>query len=346
MKRVLTAMLLAAVSMSAWAGELQPKQVAAGAVWVAHVDVQAFLGSQTGQLLVDLLKEQSQFDSQLKAFVATWGFNPLKDLKGVTFYGTDFTPDSMVAIGNGTYSKDTLLKWLKANKDHTESPYGDFTIHHWIQPPENPGENGVRFGVFYSDDTVVIARTKETLEKAIDVMQGKANSLDPKADLLPEQPKGTFAVAVVKGRPPQTPKPNGLMFWNPSPITKSITGGHYVVGELDKKLFVTGALTAASDKEAKKIRQIAQGWVAMAQMAQEDNPQSQPAMVNVLAGITIAGESNQVTLNASLSVDDLKVMANEVRKAREIASQAVERAASQRAQGVQSGTGGASSQPA
>ena len=130
-----------------------------------------------------------------------------------------------------------------------------------------PGKKQV--GCFYDDNTVVIGNSISTMQKALDVMDGKGGNMAKKPLAgLGESPKGTFIVAAAGGIEmpgKDAGKPEAAIF-------RQIVSAALQAGEMDGKLFVNLVGTIKTAERAAKVGQIIQGLVAFGQVMMEDRP--------------------------------------------------------------------------
>ncbi len=313
---VWAAVLLATQALSA--APLAKEKVSDQAKWVAHLDVEAAVASQLGQMVLDHFAKDDAFQAKINEFVSAAGFDPRTDLKGVTLYGTAFDAAAGVAIVQLNYDRQKLIDLLAANKDHQEAQVGERTMHSWSQKPEDANDDGVRVGCFYDDSTIVIARKQNALEAALAVLDGKAASLaKAKSTLLPQDRKGAFLLAAAEGLPAEGIKTRTL---------RMFTGGQLVAGQDGNTVFASARLTAASVQKAQQLAQAAQGFLAMAQLAAVQGPEDAPAdgakaaLLNLAAKVQVnvaeADNAGVITIEASATIEELAALADKAAKAR------------------------------
>ena len=316
MSKSFTAILcsVAFLSTSLLAGPVQDKQVSAAAKWVVHVDVEGAVASGVGQYLIQKGKDKNLAAKTAK-FKDKFGFDPLVDLQSVTLYGEDFDPAGGVAIIQAKVDQATLLKQLAANTGHKELKYGNRVVHQWTQAATGHMPAGDRFGTFYSDNITVIAQTQAVLQRAVDVLDGKADNLTKaKSSLLPKSPKGTFFVfsAIDIAMPKDAAARR--------PVMQNISSGSAVAGEDDNGLFYKGEMTAKTADDAARIQQVIEGFLGLAALWNERPAVSDvpaPDASALLKGVKASAEDKAISLEATASLQDVQTFIDSAIKFRE-----------------------------
>ena len=321
MKKSLVTIVCVTVLTSAGllAGPLQKEQVSAKAKWVAHLSIEDLVASGMGKYILEKANEEQGLEGRLNAFAKVFGFHPVQDLKSITLYAENFEPSGGVAVIQGDMDQEKLRQLLALNKGYQESKYGDKPVHRWIQKPEGKKDDGVRFGTFYSDKVVVIARTEDVLKHAIDVLDGKAaNFSKAKTNFLPEAPSGTFLIVAATDLPAKTDKPNAATL-------KNISAGRLVAGQSDKTVFLKASLTANTEDNAALIQQVVNGFLALAQLnliqQQATHPETGKGL-SLLKAVKATVKGTSVQLEASFPMAEVKQfieLSRKIRKAAEAA---------------------------
>ena len=282
-RSLLSLFAVLSVSVSAWAGPLQKEAVSADAKWVVHLDVEGLIASDVGQAVLALARDKDPgLDTKIAAIAEKIGADPLKDLKGITLYGTAFDGKDGVAVIRASVNQEKLLGLLAANESHKEITVGERKAHQWVEKKRGPGDDGVRVGAFFGDDTVVIARSVEALTKALDVLDGKQSSLAADSALSPDGDKPPLFWAAVMDLPVPTAaeaaaeaaaagaaeKAVKVNVKLPNAeFLKRVSGGSLLAGSAAGEVFGKVALIARSAEDGARIRQMVQGLVAFGQMA-------------------------------------------------------------------------------
>lgn len=298
MNRIAFALILLATAAIAVAGPVKTTDIAPDAKWVVHVDVEAAVASQIGQGLLNTAKER-RFEEHLQHIVDTFGFDPTKDLASVTLYGTSFQPAEGVAIFKGKFNKDKLLGLAAANEGHSEITYGDYKIQRWTETSRHEMDNGVRYGVFHDDGTVVIGHSEDALKSALDVLDHKVAGT---SSIVPDLSPGTFIFAAGNGLP-AIPHggPHAQMF-------KKLSGGVMQMGESGDSAFLKVKLTAKETEDGDLLRQMIGGMLAFATMATEPaegSDQPAPPWAALVQGAEVGGTGKSVELNVTVKTQTL-----------------------------------------
>lgn len=304
---------------SLFGGPLQKEQVSANAKWVAHLNVEGMVASGLGKYILEKANEEQGIEAKMNAFAKLFGLNPLTDLEGITLYAENFEPSSGVAIIQAKMDQEKLRQLLVLNKGHQESKYGDKPVHRWIQKPEGKKDDGVRFGMFYSDKVVVIARAEDVLKHAINILDGKAANLSKaKTNFLPEAPSGTFLIAATTDLPGKTDKPQATTLRN-------ISAGWLLAGQSDQTVFLKASVTANTKENAALMQQVAIGFLALAQLNlnQQQATHSETGKgLSLLKAVKATVKGASVQLEASFPMAEVKQyieLSRKIRKATEAA---------------------------
>jgi hypothetical protein len=308
MKSIAFALMVATAAGVGFAGQIAPADVAPGARWVVHVDVEALVASQMGQYAIAQIQQQGLSD-KLQGFIVKFGSDPTKDLAGVTLYGTGFDLASGVAIFKGKFDKPKLFDLLNQNEGHEQTAYGNYAIHRWVEPPHqmrHPGgqyggfkDDGVRVGAFRNEDTIVIGHSAGALTAALDVLDGKGAGT---ADVIPKVAPGTIFLAA--GKDFQAAQRPTRQSW----MLQGISGGVVQAGESSGTSFLNVALTARSAEDGDRIRQMLNGLLAFASaMAQGTGTPDRPAppWAPLIQGLQVGGTADSVSLTATVETAKL-----------------------------------------
>ncbi|HUS90731.1 MAG TPA: hypothetical protein VM695_02735 [Phycisphaerae bacterium] len=307
MKRVLAGVCVLAVCGSmAPAGPMKMDRVAGDARWVAHLDVAALLNSGIAKFILAEAEKKGSFLEGIAQVRQTLGFDPLKDIRGVTLYGKVIGDETAVVVVDATVDQPKLLELLAGNPGYKAHEHGDRTLHQWTDAAKTVVKDGqevlkpakTNYGCFADADTIVVGSTLDLLKGAVDVVDGKADSLAKSGGIkiLPTPSKGAFLVGAAEGiRIPEDPaKPQNAIF-------RTITDVSIEAGELEGNTFAS--ITAMTDdvQKATKLRQIVQGFVALGQMMLAER-QDLPALAE---NIQVGGQDRLVTVNASVPTESL-----------------------------------------
>lgn len=277
--RVLTSVLLASLCLAAvpaWAGPLQKSEISPGANWMLHADLDAFRNSTFGKLLIGELKAQG-VDAKFQEFATVFSFNPLTDVRGVTLYGKGKDRNNAVGIIDGQFDADKLLNIVRWNPQYQEITYQDVTLHRWLNEDKKGGTAGeLMYGYIHKGREVVISSGLDALKQAVDVLKGSGTGASAAlTSQVPQGDTGTFlqvaatGIGEMVGESPQ------------AAILKQANSLTLTAGEAGEKAFVGIRLQGQSAEVAENILKMAQGLVAMGQLAAQEQPKLSELAKNV-----------------------------------------------------------------
>jgi hypothetical protein len=275
-----------AVGGTAFGAGLSRSIVSAQANWVAHLDVEKFNQTEIGKMVRAQLQETGDA-AKLEQFKAISSFHPLDDIKGVTLYGRGKEQANAVAVFEATFNKDTLLTLLRYNPTFTEAAYGDHQIRSWIDDKENGNEAKRQYGCFHGDNLVVLGSSLETVKHSLDVLDGKADNARTQRQfglMRRRATQGAFIVAAADGVGKMAEQ------WQQTVMLKNTEQSSLIAGETEGKLFVELNLLAVSEQTAQELMQVAQGIIAMLNLAGKD----QPHVAELASGIKVTAQENLV----------------------------------------------------
>jgi hypothetical protein len=254
------------------AGPLQKQQVPAAAKWAVHANVEAFLASKTGDFALQELKKRG-FDEALTNIQNAFAFDPTKDLKSVTVYGLRFGDHAAVILIHGTMDRDRLTEVVRSNETYKELKYGTHTVHQWTDNPQAVEPGPTKFGSFHGDGLLVLTEDVRLHEQALDVLDRKADSLaGPGASgFLPAASEGSFLTAYVKELPSiGKGRPEAA-------ILGKLASGSLQVAESSGRLSAHLAVTARTARTAGNLRKVAEGFLALMDLAGPEQEGQAPA---------------------------------------------------------------------
>ena len=148
LRTTLLAVLL--VALSAYpllAGPLKHSQIPSDVKWVVHGDLEQLQKTKIRELVLAELMEKG-LQEKMDAIEKMVGFDPTKDLKSVTLYGTVYEERQGIVLVQCDYDRVLLMGMLQLDAAHKESSYKKHAIHAWDDSPAN-------FGCFYDEQLVV-----------------------------------------------------------------------------------------------------------------------------------------------------------------------------------------------
>jgi hypothetical protein len=273
------------------AGPLDQRKVGSDARWIVHVDVEGLRKSSFGEYLInDLVKPVLDKADELKE--ANLSIN-LTNISSITAYGPAFSksPEGVLMISTSADVKKDLdsVTGMFLLSAGTNAP---FTMVEKDPLPLYSFAKTVYFAP--SDRTLLVAKSRDQIERAHRVVQGKEESLAKSSSFknFKQPPNSFFSVAVAEGflgaagMPPQ------------AQILKETSGGRLCLGERDDKVFVNLVFQGRDDMATTRIQQVLQGIVALVSLSQQDQE-----ITRLAGGTKIASEGQDVLVNVEYPVD-------------------------------------------
>lgn len=262
------AILVALVAVGQ-AAPMDPRAVADGATWVAHLDVDAMRASVVVQNAYREFNEKCPIAEAASPMFdvsrAMLGLDPREDLRGITLYGTQLGKEQGVLIVYATVNRALLEEKVKGARGYESSPHGPHTLHTWLYKDPR-GERRVT-GAFYKDQCLVFSGSKEDAAAALDVLDGKRPSLTHRL-LAAKIPAGAFVVFRAVG----IAEVPGAANW-----VKEIESAAFAAGENEDRSFFEVQVTAKSPQAAELLGKVAEGIRAAAVLHAGGGSQGQAA---------------------------------------------------------------------
>lgn len=135
--------------------------------WVLHLDLDALRNSKLGVLIQTEL--ESKYNQKIKALEEWLGSNLLTDIHNFTLYGPDSQEQNTVVLAAGQFQSSKLIALLMFNPQYQETTYGPYTLYEWMA--EQHGKKQI--GTFARQNLIVISQNQQSLQQALDVLDGK-----------------------------------------------------------------------------------------------------------------------------------------------------------------------------
>jgi hypothetical protein len=258
----------ALLTTSLHAAPFKGADVSSDAKWVMHADIEQLRGTELGKFILEKLNADD-ISNKIAAFSAVFGFDPRKDVDSVTLYGKSEKPDQAVAVIGGKIGADQLVTLLKANSTYESQTYGNYTIHSWID--EKKPYEGRQFGVVHGGGKLLISRGAPMLQEALDVLDSKHAVIDPATvlgkSLLAQAPFVVLGADLNAARAAQGEDTHE------NEMMKNVNSAQLGLGERDGSFRFDVTLSAKDEPSAAGLQQVVQGFLAMAAMGAEQNPE-------------------------------------------------------------------------
>lgn len=269
---------LAAITGGALAGPLTPQRVAPGATWVAHIDVEAFVGSPMGRAFLDG-QNPNDLGQGVSDLRDQFGLDVTRDIKGITVSGQSSNDDDALIVISTTAAIDQPLARIgELVPNYAAITEGTRTIHTW-----NDGGETTYAYVRHGDDpverVVIFSENLDHLRQGMLRLEG-VGAADPVPALAGPGPAAGVYVYFSASDLPSVLDDEGA-----AAILQSAQSLTFEAGDNAGTFFARAALATQNPEEAVSMQQIAQGMYAMARMAVAGEPEAQKH-VHLMNGFT------------------------------------------------------------
>jgi hypothetical protein len=287
---VLTACTL--VALAAQAAPLQRADVINDPVWMVHVDADGLKSTVVGQyILAEMAKPEAQ--QKLAALQSIFGFDPRKDLHGLTLYGATQAQEDGVLLVYADFDAARLTTLAEGAKEHESVKHGQRTIHSWIDEKKEE-KNGVKPRTYaaIAGKLVVFGQKESSVAAALDVLDRAKPSLLTNMQFAQFAPAPAFIQGAA--RKPELPgsDPSAAILKQSKMVTLT-------VNEAQRKLQAALALEADTEEIAGQIESIGRGLIGLLSL-QKEKPEAQ----KIAQGLVVQKQGLVVKATLSLSADD------------------------------------------
>jgi hypothetical protein len=238
----------------AHAGAFRAADVAAGAKWVLHADLDQFKQTAVGRLFVDGLAAD-EHARKLDALEAVIGMDVRRQLGGWTMYGLSGDKQDSVILASGNFDPAQFIKLVRANDHYRTFAHAGTTVHAGRNEKSEPF-----FIAFPATGRAVVASSEPGIKDALDVLGGGKPSLAQQnaAGLPLEGSSGRafFAAAAAL---------NEIKNADPQARTLRIARtGALTLGEEAGSVLASIDLAAGSAEDAVHLQDAVRGLIALA----------------------------------------------------------------------------------
>ena len=305
---VWTALTATCLTATCLAGPVNPEVISGTALMAGHVDVDAALNSEMGETLFDEIHQKfPHFKAQLAGFSQIFGFNPLSDVHGLTFYSNHLKDKRGVLVADWNVDQKKLLTLLKINPSFQEHQYGDYQIAEWTDS-KNDVTDETHYGCFFDASTAVMSDNLEDLKGAIDVLAGTTESLQETKSLptfWQASKDAIFSAAMQLPDAWESADRGARMLQNVVSVTARLA-------ESDSTVKMGIALKTSDPADAGYLRDILTGLVAAGEMLKRHDDLQW--MQELVESQTVSGDSNLARLEVVVSNDRLMKLIDRVKK--------------------------------
>jgi hypothetical protein len=255
------------------AAPLDLDRVAAKAMWVMHLDMDAARESTVLERAWErAVKMHPQAEQMLKMGAGMMGMDPRKDLRDVTMYGLDTDKKNGAMVVRAKVNREMLERMVEKAPDHETMEHRSHVLHAWTHKGWK-GHKGQRVvGAFQRDDVMVFARTPEMVKAALDVLDGDAASAPDDGPLGGRVRPGSILVARAAAIDPDTK----------CPVLRQGRSFRVAMGENGGTSFYRARLDMKTDADADRAEDVVEGMEALARLRWADDA----AAMKVLDGLT------------------------------------------------------------
>jgi hypothetical protein len=264
---------------------------------VFGMNVQKFVASPVYARIQE--QHGDHIGEDLSDFIAKTGVDPRRDISYIVAGGKGLGQGDGkgVAIAVGQFNAAAITTFINSKGTPIRVDYKNATV---LMIPEQDGSR-VEKGIAFLRDGEIALGDLESLKAVLDVREKPELGLESNSKLWPLvkelDPAEMFWFAGDAG---------SVMSKSPAsnPIGGSISKVQNVVGTLNLTDAVTGRIVAniADEESAKKLVDVANGLVALGQLAGADNPE----ISELLKGITVTQNKSQIRLVINFSIDLLE----------------------------------------
>jgi hypothetical protein len=267
-----------------FAGPVDQTRIAADAKWVVHLDFDALRKSKLGNhLITGLLQPKIEQNDFIKK--ANLSIN-VTNISSLTAYGPQFEKEGEgVLLLSTTADVKKDMDTLVGMASLSENEKKDVTMLQQKPFPLYSMKDEV-FIAPLGGNTVVLAKSREQIDHARDIANGKGESL-AKAQSFKDYPEAANAFLLVMAKgfnesakiPPQ------------AQVLRETEGGRLAIGENDKNLFLNLMFKGKDEESSTKIQQVLQGIVALVSMSQQNKD-----VTDLASATKIASEGRNVSV--------------------------------------------------
>jgi len=286
---IFLAFLLVTLTSPGNSGEsLQTKLIPAEARWLIHIDVEKFAQTELKQILEE--NSENDFGKKILGISNTAGIDFFIDISAVTVIGMNHENNEPVVAISGSLDKNHLLGLLKEEESPNEIHYGDFLVYNWDDD---------EYGVFASNNLLIISENRSGLEKVLDTLSGKEKNFTdtPLQKQLRTISPDTFLVATAENVSDLLGEDDddfGAL------ILKKTESAFFSVNEQNSKVRLQLSLQTDSPETAANMESMVTGLKAFLSMNDKIDPEW-----DIIKSLNVSAKGTSVVLESQGSVEEL-----------------------------------------
>ena len=273
--------------------------VPADAKVIGGLNVARTLSSPFGQFLMKQIRED---DAGFRQLVEETGFDPRQHLRDVVFASMTAGKSSGLVLARGVFNGPQILAAIQKKG-------GSLTTYNGVQLMIDPKD---RVGVAIIDGSLAFAGEQQLVKAAIDQRASGAavTALSRKAADFDSRYDAWF-VATGLVLPQPSTRPNSPMA-PPAAALSAIQESSAGV-EFGSLVRISGEAVTRSDKDAQALVDVVRFVMSMAQLNQNQNPETQ-RLESLMNSVTVRADANTVKFSASVPAADLEQIVKPARR--------------------------------
>ncbi len=298
----------------ALAAPFNRSQVASDSKWFAHLDVEGFLQTDTGEFLVTMAREKLEQAMRGQDVPVTLQFDDiLAEIRSITAYGSTFEDNpqknSVLLIGAGDKLHAIIDGFLAsqelANEESTairslaDKPFPTYLL------------GGEVFMGMPRKDLIMVSMDYPRIEQALAVIEGRTAGLAADSGLVSTGAATNFFLFAAaegfsesKTMPPQ------------ARILQKARGARFALGEANGEVLTRLVLATTGPEVSSQLRRIIDGMIALLSFAETQNP----AIARLTRSLAVTEDRDAVGISLRYPVAEIKVLTEALMSGRAAAS--------------------------
>lgn len=176
--------LLVCVSL-VQAAPLDPAMIPSDTKWLLHFDVEKARDWNLMQKWQQQMEGKEWYRDKVAEMVEAYGWNPAKDLEGVSMYDNEYARfNGVLALHVRNIDAEKIAaRFQKLHPEAKTESYRDRFISTWTTDSPYRGEHSVS-GCLINNSLMLIGNTPQKIKASIDVIDGQAPALQDSSPLL------------------------------------------------------------------------------------------------------------------------------------------------------------------
>jgi len=266
------------LAVPAFPGTIPSSIVPENARWVAHLDMEKFVGTT----LYGYLEKDGKFQIKSRNLDRWFKMDIPKDIKSVTVFGLGTDDKDIVFAVSGKIDKAGIIAMVEADKDNQKTSYGAYTLY---------SSGSDEYGAFINDTLVVFSEGQEAIKKVLDTAGGKAKNFA--GTPLSASLKAVPGTAFLSGVMPDLSRLSGIN--SQSKVLEKASGLFFLAQEKADNLLVRLQVTADTPESAKNMVDVVNGLIAMGRLG--GNDENMAKLTALLDGLQVKLQGKVVTLD-------------------------------------------------